>query len=134
MSVLITPRPASLRLMSASSGGRTPRPPFGLRAWDPSADARALLLEVRGRGTCTTADVVAQLPAPASLPPGTTVVVLGTAATDGPLWRFFARGVPVSRAARCSALIARGYVDIGAGLDPESGADLAWGRTPPRFA
>ena len=130
MSLTMAPRLASLRLMTTREGGRTPKPPFGLRAWDPAADARALLLDVRGRGACTTADVVAQLPIPASLPPGTPLVVLGTAASDGALWRLFARGFPVSRAARCSALVARGYVDVGAGIDMESGADLAWGRTP----
>ena len=132
MTNTLAPRPAALRLMTARATGRTPRPPFGLRAWDPSADARALLLAVRGRGTCTTADVVAQLPAAATLPSGTPLLVLGSAISDGPLWRLFARGVPVTRAARCTALVARGYVEVGAGTDETSGTDLAWGIVPER--
>jgi hypothetical protein len=110
--------------------GKTPKPPFGLRAWDPVAPAVAVLLDVRGHSACTTADVAGQLPVAASLPPGTPVLVLGNAANDGALWRLFARGVPVPRGARCSALIARGYVDVGAGVDEVSGADLVWGSAP----
>jgi hypothetical protein len=110
--------------------GKAPRPPFGLRSWEPSAAATAILLDVRGRSTCTAADVAGQLPLASTLPPGTPVVVLGAAANDSPLWRLFARGFPVSRAARCSALIARGYVDVGAGVDVATGADLAWGTSP----
>jgi hypothetical protein len=43
----------------------------------------------------------------------------------------FGRGKTVSRVERCSALVARGYVDVGAAED-ELGADLAWGRAPAR--
>jgi hypothetical protein len=41
------------------------------------------------------------------------------------------RGRTVGRAERCSALLARGYVRIGAGVDPKTRNDLAWGHAPP---
>ena len=37
----------------------------------------------------------------------------------------------VSRAARCTALVARGYMRVGAGTDPDTDADLCWGYAPP---
>ena len=36
----------------------------------------------------------------------------------------------VSRAARCTALVVRGYIRVGAGTDPDTDADLAWGYAP----
>jgi hypothetical protein len=123
------PRPEALRIVTTAPG-KAPRPPLGLRAWDPSAAAAAVLLDARGRPSCTAADVAAQLPAASTMPAGTPLLVLGSAAHDSALWRLFARGAPVTRAARCSALIARGYVDVGAGLDEASGTDLAWGIAP----
>jgi hypothetical protein len=74
------------------------------------------------------------LPDPAELPPGTMVVVLGEIAAARSLARsvlaVFGRVRSVSRALRCTALVARGYVDVGAGED-ETRADLAWGFVPP---
>jgi hypothetical protein len=88
----------------------------------------ALLLDAsRGSDARTVAGVAAQLPGASSLPGGTRVFVLGAAASSGPFaWLPFTRGVPVTKASRCSALLARGYVDIGAGTDD----DLAWGTAP----
>jgi hypothetical protein len=121
------PSPAALRLVTTARG-RAPKPPFGLKEWSATGDALALLLEARGGDDLSAAEVAAQLPAASTLPSGAAVWVLGTAASDGALWRLFGRGSAVSRAARCSALVARGYVDVGAGA--EGGADLAWGRAP----
>lgn len=70
--------------------------------------------------------VAKQLPAPGTLAPGTRVVVPAAATRKGGVLRRLLgpRTVTVSRAARCTALLARGYVDIGA--DDEA----AWGRVP----
>jgi hypothetical protein len=125
-----TPRPAALRLVTRARAGKLPKPPLGLRAWSPDAEALALLLDEQRGDPRALAEVAAQLPRASSLAPGTLVVILGTAANERPFWRLFARGAEVSRAARCSALVARGYVDVGAGLDEATGADLAWGASP----
>ena len=59
-------------------------------------------------------------------------VILGTAARRGPLWRRLlgGRGIAVTRATRCTALIARGYIDVGAAADEPTGTDIAWGWVP----
>jgi hypothetical protein len=119
----------SQSLMSQTNGTRLPRPPFGLPAWTPTADAVAVSIDMRGADGSPSA-VAAQVPLASALPPGTPVVVLGVAARGASIWTRFARGVSVPRAARCGALLARGYVDIGAGTDDVSGADLAWGFAP----
>jgi hypothetical protein len=117
------PRPGALRLHTRAEGAKPPRPPLGLAAWSPTADAIAVLLDA-GDDATAIAGIVAQLPDGASLPPGTPVLVLAKAADLRPFWRVFARDVTIPRAARCSALLARGYVDIGADVD------LAWGYAP----
>jgi hypothetical protein len=70
--------------------------------------------------------VAHQLPAPGALAAGTRVVVAAAATRKGGVLRRLlgSRGVPVSRAARCTALLVRGYVDVGAD------DDAAWGRVP----
>jgi hypothetical protein len=131
------PRPDSLRLVTRADGARPPKPPLGVRAWTPAATSVAVLLESRTEGArnATTAagvtDVASQIPAATELPPGTPVIVLGSAARSASLWGLVSRAVEIPRAVRCSALVARGYVDIGAGTDEVTGADLAWGVTPP---
>jgi len=88
---------------------------------------------VRVRLDATEADVqvpvavVDQIPSAQTLPRGTRVVVAPTAMRRGGVLRRLLRqgSVPVSRAVRCTALLVRGYVDIGA----DDGA--AWGITPP---
>jgi hypothetical protein len=76
---------------------------------------------------------MALLPDPSELPPASLVVVTGELGGRRSLARsvlaVFGRDKPVSRALRCSALVARGYVGIGAAQD-EAGGDLAWGYTP----
>ena len=67
-----------------------------------------------------------QIPEASTLAPRTKVTVLATATRRGGLLRRLlgdAR-VPVTRATRCTALLVRGYVDIGAD------AGRAWGVTP----
>ena len=133
---MIPPRPPALRLLTRGLGsgraiegrGKMGRPPFGLPAWDPTAEAIAVRLDAGGDGARTPEGVAAQLPHATTMPSGTLVFVLGKAVAVRPFWRLLARDVAVPRAARCSALLARGYVDIGA--DDVSGDDLAWGAAP----
>ncbi len=126
----MTPPPArALRLIAPTSRATVPKPPLGLAGWSDTADAIAILLDTAGdadpRGI---AGVAAQLPEASTLPPGTPVFVLGTAAAVRSFWRPFARGAAIPRASRCTALLARGYVDIGA--EEVDGDDLAWGHAP----
>lgn len=76
-------------------------------------------------------EIVAQLPEPHTLAPGTVVAVAGTLdgqRSEGLLARLLKRTarVQVHRAARCTALLARGYDRVGAGVD-DQGTDWAWG-------
>jgi hypothetical protein len=78
--------------------------------------------------------IAAQLPDPASLPAGTLVVLpaeiaSGSRSLARSVLAVFGRTKTITRARRCSALLARGYVDIGAG-DDENRADLAWAHAP----
>lgn len=79
------------------------------------------------------ADVVRALPDPETLAPGTQVLVPETAPRAGRLARFFGAlggGGGVTRSLRCSALVARGYVDVGAAFDDATRTDVAWGFVP----
>ncbi|HEY3822632.1 MAG TPA: hypothetical protein VGL81_35950 [Polyangiaceae bacterium] len=72
------------------------------------------------------AAVAAQIPLASTLPPGTRVVVQATATRRGGLLRRLLgpRREPVPRSTGCTALLARGYVAIGAD------ADGSWGHAP----
>jgi hypothetical protein len=126
------PHVPALRLMARAQSGTLrspPKPPLGLQAWSPTADAIAVLLDAAAdRDPRTIAGVAAQLPLASTLPSGTAVFVLGKAAAARPFWHLLARRLPIPRAARCTGLLARGYVDIGA--DDVDGDDLAWGHAP----
>ena len=71
------------------------------------------------------------LPDPDTLPSGVLVVVLPHVVDPPSLAnRFLAalgRGRTVSRALRASAMVARGYVRVAAGIDRETRSDLVWG-------
>jgi hypothetical protein len=128
----LLPQPAALRLVCACRPARLPRPPFGLRSWGeaPGADVAVLLdlpREWPASGFGDIALVAAQLPDPASLERGQRVVVLPRSAAWGPwLARLVHRRSWVAGAVRASALLARGYTGIGAGVDPRSRQDLVW--------
>ncbi|MDP9149447.1 MAG: hypothetical protein M3O36_05845 [Myxococcota bacterium] len=128
------PRPTALRLVTRATDAATPKPLFGLPAWSAEAEAIAVLLDGDAATGLDVSAIAAQIPHARESPPGTTVVVLGPAAKDRrPLRRWLGpREKVASRAARCTALLARGYVDLGAGADPTSGVDMAWGSAPPR--
>jgi hypothetical protein len=123
------PHAVALRLVAREQGTKPPRPPLGLAAWSSTADAIAVLLDAgSGADPRTVAGVASQVPHASTLPAGTAVFVLGKATAARPFWRLFARALPVPRAVRCTALLARGYIDIAA--DDVDGDDLAWGLTP----
>jgi len=71
--------------------------------------------------------VARQLPTATTLAPGARLAVLAVAVgRDGLLRRLLPpRKVPVPRAALCTALVVKGYVDVGAD------ARSAWGFAPP---
>jgi hypothetical protein len=100
--------------------------------WSPDAPATAVLLDATGVDLANVGAVAEQIPSADALPGGTPVVILGTAARRGPLWRRLlgGRGILVTRASRCTALIARGYIDVGAAADEPTGTDIAWGWVP----
>ena len=124
-------RPSAIRLVARTAGGKPPKPLFGIGAWIPTAADVAVFLDTpRGDDHRVMSGVAEQLPQASTLPSGTAVYVLGGAASDKRLWRLLGRTVAVARAARCTALLIKGYVDIGAGVDDVTGVDLAWGSAP----
>ncbi len=129
---MIAPRPSAIRLVTSVRGGKVPRPPFGLRTWSSEAEASAIVLDATDLEIDEVGGVAKQLPLASTLPPGASLVVFGVAVGAQHFWNRFLGGgtVPVSRAARCGALIVRGYVDVGAGRDETTHADLAWGWVP----
>jgi len=77
--------------------------------------------------------IVAAPELPAELDAGTIVVIPADLAGGKSLGRsllaVFGRAKTVARTRRCSALVARGYVDVGAADGPDG--DFAWGRSSP---
>ena len=69
------------------------------------------------------------LPAASTLTSGTRVVVLPEAARGKGLLAAFTKKTH-ARSARCSALLLRGYVGIGAETDPKTKQDLVFGFVP----
>jgi hypothetical protein len=125
------PRPTALRLVTRAPDARLPAPPLGLRSWSPDADAVAVLLDGADFEIDDPAAVAAQIPRATDLPIATLVFVLGAATRGRGVIRWLDRTLRVPRAARCTALVARGYVSVAAGTDEASGADLAWGLSSP---
>jgi hypothetical protein len=123
------PRPSAMRIVTRTRAAKLPKPPLGLRSWSGEGEAIAVLLDAGTGDPRSLDEVVAQVPHASTLAPGTVVVVLGTAVSERPFWQVFARGVDVPRAVRCSALVARGYIEVGAARDDGTGADIAWGKS-----
>jgi hypothetical protein len=125
---MMPPRPAALRLLTRARAVHAPAPPFGLRAWSKEAPAVTVLLDAGEVTMKEPADIAVQIPHATDLPHGTLVFVLATAVRSGGMMRWLGlRTIQVPRVARCTALVARGYVSVGAGLDDVTGADIAWG-------
>ena len=70
-----------------------------------------------------------ELPDASTLASGTRVVVLPEAARGRGLLAAFGKKTH-SRSARCGAMLLRGYVDIGAEIDPKTKQDLVFGVVP----
>ncbi len=126
------PRALDLRLVGpGAKHARTRIPPPLGATFTADAEAHAVVL-----GPADVADVAAlahALPDPDALPAGVLVVVLPNV-VDPPslgswLLAVLGRGPTVSRALRSSAMVARGYVRVAAGIDRETRSDLVWGFT-----
>lgn len=122
------PAPPALRLVSRAKLHASPPAPFGLRQWSDDAAAIAIMLDptLGGSYACD------QTPDGATLAPSTLVVILANGPPASSLlariFRPASRSIP--RVVRATALLARGFVGIGAGVDPASGMDLVWGYSP----
>jgi hypothetical protein len=84
-------------------------------------------------GTRTVAEAAPQLPAIADTGKNPAVRVFvhpDPARGGGMLGRLFGGKKSVPRAVRASALLARGYVDLGAGEGETDGVDWVWGSPP----
>lgn len=90
-----------------------------------------VMLDASAGDLAGVAAIAAQVPDPGAFARRTLVVLLGEASRGGGAWRRLVRmnAAPVSRADRCSALLVRGYIDIGAGSDAAH-KDLTWGWSP----
>jgi hypothetical protein len=111
------------------------RPAVGVRARTaaklPSDLGDAKVVELTEHAAASLAGVIAALPDPATLDAGALVVLPADIRGGGfarSVLAVFGRKKTVARTRRCSALVARGYVDVGA-AESEDG-DLAWGRAP----
>ncbi|MCL2723008.1 MAG: hypothetical protein FWD69_01085 [Polyangiaceae bacterium] len=131
MSPPLPARPNGFRLIGATLPSFAQSAPLGSIYRD---DGAAYAVALGPEQAHDVASLAAALPEPDSLEPGALVIVLARVVEAPTLARrvFFAlgRGHTISRALRCSALLCRGYVRIGAGTDPETRADLAWGYVP----
>ncbi len=112
-----------------SALARARRMPLGAQVHE---GARDVLVTLGPDDGADVASVARALPDPTTLGRGALVVVLPDVASArslaGRLFAALGRAPGVPRVLRCTALLARGYVDVGGGVDPETGVDLAWGR------
>lgn len=127
------PRVASLRLVGPAAKHARERttPPFAATF---SAEAPSYAVALGSTESADLTSLALALPDPDELPPGTLLFVL-PAVVDPPSLasRFLAalgRGRTVPRALRATALVARGYVRVAAGIDRETRSDLVWGYAP----
>ncbi len=123
--------PNAFRLAGPAAPYARSRVPFDVR---DDADAVAVVL---GPDDAKDAASVARaIPDADELAEGTMVVVLPVVVDGASLARrvlaALGRGKTIPRVDRCSALLARGYVRIGACVDAGTKLDLAFGFAPPR--
>jgi hypothetical protein len=92
----------------------------------PPLDATEARLDATDADVESPAEVAAQIPAASERPVGTAVVIPAVASRKrGALGRLLGDGkVKVPLAARCTALLVRGYVDLSVS------GDVAWGVAP----
>jgi len=130
---LPSPLPKTLRLLCARPlRGKHPPAPFGLPWSEGAGGGVGVLLDLPepwpSSGFGEVGVVAAQLPDPATLVPGQLVFVLPRGAPKS-AWLGRLPGIRTwaAGAVRGSALLARGYQGIGAGVDPRTKMDLVWG-------
>jgi hypothetical protein len=128
---VISRPPVALRLVTRAQRVPAVTLPFGIRAWSSDAHAVAVLLEAEA-DDLNEIEVASQVPRAHGLPPATPVFILGSATRTPSRATWLSSllrssTVSVGRAPRCGALLMRGYVALGAGLEESSGADLVWG-------
>ena len=114
---------------------RVSRPAVGLRSRTaaklPAGHAGARTIALTEADAASVATVMAALPDPSTLAPGELVVVSAELAGKSlarSVLSMLGRPKRVARSRRCSALVARGYVQVGAA--DEGAADLCWGYAP----
>ena len=135
------PRVSMLRLVGPAVSGASGKEarsritlPLGAKLVDDTdADTDAVAVVLGPADVGDAASVARALPDPDELPAGTLLLVLPHVASAPSLTgRFLAamgRGPTASRAVRATALVARGYVRVAAGVDRETRSDLVWGYT-----
>ena len=130
--LLPSPLPKTLRLICARPlRGKPPPVPFGLHWSEAAGGGVGVVLDLPeawpSSGFGDVGAIAAQLPDPASLAPGQLVVVLPRGAPKSAwLGRLPGRRAWAAGAVRGSALLARGYLGIGAAVDPKTRMDLVW--------
>ena len=114
---------------------RISRPAVGLRSRTaaklPAERGSARVVALTETDAASVATVMAALPDPATLGPGELVVVPGALAGKSlarTVLSMLGRPKRVASSRRCSALVARGYVKVGAAEDGDD--DLCWGYAP----
>jgi hypothetical protein len=117
-----SPLPRSMRFVGAN--GSQARAPFGLARLTDDGEAWLVALT----DAHSVAAAAAELPLPSALDPGTLMVILPHAPAQGGLLSLFSSGRSASRSVRAGALLVRGYVELGACIDPHTKLDLVWGR------
>jgi hypothetical protein len=111
------------------------------RAIPPRSQGRELFPSLDRKwpadGIGDVAVLIAQLPDPSELPSGSLLIVREEAMPRTGLRRLFDRIKAMVRkprkahaAVRCTALLARGYRDIGSATDPKTGEEVVWGLAP----
>jgi len=120
-------KPRSFRF--ASSGGPPAVLPYGVARVDAAGEAVLVRLDTKHKDPHAVAE---SLPDAASLSPGTVIVVLAESAPSGGFFGALGAfgGRKHDRAVRAGALLARGYVDLGAEVDAASQLDVVFGRAP----
>lgn len=96
------------------------RPPLGVATFTPDGEAWLVAPSAEDVSSLARELPVAQ--------PGTLVILLPHAAPARGLWSLLSAPAPLSRHVRASALLARGFVELGACVDAHTKLDLVWGR------
>jgi hypothetical protein len=127
------PHAGSFRLVGPGrAAARARLTPPGRATFTEDGDAIAVALDAAHAADL--GSVARAIPLASEVEPRVLVVVLPAVEPPSLASRLFAalggRKGDVPRKLRCSALVARGYVRVGAGVDDETHLDLAWGYAP----